>query len=194
MLRRFSGWHEPIAAIAESAEEGAILRNDVYYLKPLPRRSEGRVVLVGDTHTRRPGASARARPRRSRMPSCSPTGSQPAATSRPRSAGTRRSGGRGRRPCSSSPVAPTRPSSSRAAGDSDRPPAARTGSAPPAGAARSLQAVTRSPARCRRPCLHAQHRCFRIGRRIAGLPQGGNSPSPSYVAGAPLGEHPDLGR
>jgi 2-polyprenyl-6-methoxyphenol hydroxylase-like FAD-dependent oxidoreductase len=56
ILRRFSGWHEPIAAIVESADEGAILRNDVYYLEPLPRWSEGRVVLVGDAaHATTPG-------------------------------------------------------------------------------------------------------------------------------------------
>jgi 2-polyprenyl-6-methoxyphenol hydroxylase-like FAD-dependent oxidoreductase len=48
ILRRFSGWHVPIAAVADTADEGAILRNDVYYLEPLPRWSEGRVVLVGD--------------------------------------------------------------------------------------------------------------------------------------------------
>jgi 2-polyprenyl-6-methoxyphenol hydroxylase-like FAD-dependent oxidoreductase len=56
ILRRFSGWHEPIAAIADSTDEGAILRNDVYYLEPLPRWSEGRVVLVGDAaHATTPG-------------------------------------------------------------------------------------------------------------------------------------------
>jgi 2-polyprenyl-6-methoxyphenol hydroxylase-like FAD-dependent oxidoreductase len=56
ILRRFSGWHEPIAAIAESADEAAILRNDVYYLEPLPRWSKGRVVLVGDAaHATTPG-------------------------------------------------------------------------------------------------------------------------------------------
>ena len=56
IVRRFSGWHEPIAAVAESADEGAILRNDVYYLEPLPRWSEGRVVLVGDAaHATTPG-------------------------------------------------------------------------------------------------------------------------------------------
>jgi 2-polyprenyl-6-methoxyphenol hydroxylase-like FAD-dependent oxidoreductase len=56
IVRRFSGWHEPIAAIADSAEEGAVLRNDVYYLEPLPRWSEGRVVLVGDAaHATTPG-------------------------------------------------------------------------------------------------------------------------------------------
>jgi 2-polyprenyl-6-methoxyphenol hydroxylase-like FAD-dependent oxidoreductase len=56
VLRRFSAWHEPIAAIARSAAEGAILRNDVYYLEPLPRWSEGRVVLVGDAaHATTPG-------------------------------------------------------------------------------------------------------------------------------------------
>ena len=54
--RRFSGWHEPIAAVVEAADESAILRNDVYYLEPLPRWSDGRVVLVGDAaHATTPG-------------------------------------------------------------------------------------------------------------------------------------------
>jgi 2-polyprenyl-6-methoxyphenol hydroxylase-like FAD-dependent oxidoreductase len=56
LVRRFSGWHEPIAAVIEAAEESAILRNDVYYLDPLPRWSDGRVVLVGDAaHATTPG-------------------------------------------------------------------------------------------------------------------------------------------
>jgi 2-polyprenyl-6-methoxyphenol hydroxylase-like FAD-dependent oxidoreductase len=56
VLRRFSGWHEPIAAVAEAADEDGILRNDVYYLEPLPRWSVGRVVLVGDAaHATTPG-------------------------------------------------------------------------------------------------------------------------------------------
>jgi 2-polyprenyl-6-methoxyphenol hydroxylase-like FAD-dependent oxidoreductase len=56
ILRRFSGWHEPIAAVAEATDEDAILRNDVYYLEPLPRWSNGRVVLVGDAaHATTPG-------------------------------------------------------------------------------------------------------------------------------------------
>ncbi|MDQ4071906.1 MAG: FAD-dependent monooxygenase [Actinomycetota bacterium] len=54
--RRFSGWHEPIAAVVEAAEEGAVLRNDVYYLDPLPHWSDGRVVLLGDAaHATTPG-------------------------------------------------------------------------------------------------------------------------------------------
>jgi 2-polyprenyl-6-methoxyphenol hydroxylase-like FAD-dependent oxidoreductase len=54
VVRRFSGWHEPIAAVAEAANE--TLRNDVYYLEPLPRWSSGRVVLVGDAaHATTPG-------------------------------------------------------------------------------------------------------------------------------------------
>jgi 2-polyprenyl-6-methoxyphenol hydroxylase-like FAD-dependent oxidoreductase len=54
--RRFSGWHEPIAAVVEAADESAILRNDVYYLAPLPRWSDGRVVVVGDAaHATTPG-------------------------------------------------------------------------------------------------------------------------------------------
>jgi 2-polyprenyl-6-methoxyphenol hydroxylase-like FAD-dependent oxidoreductase len=56
ILRRFSGWHEPIAAVAEATDEDAIVRNDVYYLEPLPRWSGGRVVLVGDAaHATTPG-------------------------------------------------------------------------------------------------------------------------------------------
>ena len=56
ILRRFSGWHEPIAAVVEASDEGAILRNDVYYLEPLARWSDGRVVLVGDSaHATTPG-------------------------------------------------------------------------------------------------------------------------------------------
>jgi 2-polyprenyl-6-methoxyphenol hydroxylase-like FAD-dependent oxidoreductase len=56
ILRRFSGWHEPIAAVVAAADESAILRNDVYYLEPLPRWSDGRVVLVGDAaHATTPG-------------------------------------------------------------------------------------------------------------------------------------------
>jgi 2-polyprenyl-6-methoxyphenol hydroxylase-like FAD-dependent oxidoreductase len=56
ILRRFSGWHEPIAAVVEAADESAILRNDVYYLEPLSRWSDGRVVLVGDAaHATTPG-------------------------------------------------------------------------------------------------------------------------------------------
>jgi 2-polyprenyl-6-methoxyphenol hydroxylase-like FAD-dependent oxidoreductase len=56
LIRRFSGWHAPIAAVLEEAEDGAILRNDVYYVEPLPRWSTGRVVLVGDAaHATTPG-------------------------------------------------------------------------------------------------------------------------------------------
>jgi 2-polyprenyl-6-methoxyphenol hydroxylase-like FAD-dependent oxidoreductase len=56
ILRRFGGWHAPIAAIAEAADEHEILRNDVYYLDPLPGWSAGRVVLVGDAaHATTPG-------------------------------------------------------------------------------------------------------------------------------------------
>jgi 2-polyprenyl-6-methoxyphenol hydroxylase-like FAD-dependent oxidoreductase len=56
VVRRFSDWHEPIAAVVEAAGEDTILRNDVYYLDPLPRWSDGRVVLVGDAaHASTPG-------------------------------------------------------------------------------------------------------------------------------------------
>jgi 2-polyprenyl-6-methoxyphenol hydroxylase-like FAD-dependent oxidoreductase len=56
LLRRFSGWHAPIRAVLETTTEDAILRNDVYYLDPLPAWSKGRVVLVGDAaHATTPG-------------------------------------------------------------------------------------------------------------------------------------------
>ena len=56
IVRRFSGWHEPIGEVAEATDDAAILRNDVYYLEPLPRWSAGRVVLVGDAaHATTPG-------------------------------------------------------------------------------------------------------------------------------------------
>jgi 2-polyprenyl-6-methoxyphenol hydroxylase-like FAD-dependent oxidoreductase len=56
IVRRFSGWHEPIAAVVEAAGEDTILRNDVYYLEPLPRWSDGRLVVVGDAaHASTPG-------------------------------------------------------------------------------------------------------------------------------------------
>jgi 2-polyprenyl-6-methoxyphenol hydroxylase-like FAD-dependent oxidoreductase len=56
ILRRFSGWHVPIAAVAGATPEAEILRHDVYYLEPLERWSRGRVVLLGDAgHATTPG-------------------------------------------------------------------------------------------------------------------------------------------
>ena len=56
IVRRFSGWHKPIAEVAQATDEGAILRNDVYYLELLPRWRAGRLVLVGDAaHATTPG-------------------------------------------------------------------------------------------------------------------------------------------
>jgi 2-polyprenyl-6-methoxyphenol hydroxylase-like FAD-dependent oxidoreductase len=55
-VRRFSTWHDPIAAVLEATDDAAILRNDVYYLERLPRWTIGRVVLVGDAaHATTPG-------------------------------------------------------------------------------------------------------------------------------------------
>jgi 2-polyprenyl-6-methoxyphenol hydroxylase-like FAD-dependent oxidoreductase len=48
IARRFDRWHTPIAAVVDANDEGAILRNDVYYLKPLRHWSKGRLVLLGD--------------------------------------------------------------------------------------------------------------------------------------------------
>jgi 2-polyprenyl-6-methoxyphenol hydroxylase-like FAD-dependent oxidoreductase len=46
--RRFSGWHVPIGVLAQSTPAQAILYNDIYDFTPLPRWSDGRVVLLGD--------------------------------------------------------------------------------------------------------------------------------------------------
>lgn len=51
ILRRFSGWHEPIAAVAEAADDAAILRNDVYYLEPLPAGATAASFLSATPHT-----------------------------------------------------------------------------------------------------------------------------------------------
>jgi 2-polyprenyl-6-methoxyphenol hydroxylase-like FAD-dependent oxidoreductase len=49
LLRLFSGWHRPVADLVEAAEEGAILRTDIYDRDPLGGRwGEGRVTLLGD--------------------------------------------------------------------------------------------------------------------------------------------------
>jgi 2-polyprenyl-6-methoxyphenol hydroxylase-like FAD-dependent oxidoreductase len=56
LLLRFGAWHEPVQDVLEASQEEAILRNDVYYLDPLPAWSKGRVVLLGDaTHATTPG-------------------------------------------------------------------------------------------------------------------------------------------
>jgi 2-polyprenyl-6-methoxyphenol hydroxylase-like FAD-dependent oxidoreductase len=49
LLRLFSGWHRPVADLVEVAEEGTILRTDIYDREPLGERwGEGRVTLLGD--------------------------------------------------------------------------------------------------------------------------------------------------
>jgi 2-polyprenyl-6-methoxyphenol hydroxylase-like FAD-dependent oxidoreductase len=56
LVRRFSHWHPPIAAVLDATPADAILRNDVYFLDPLPRWSSGRIVLLGDAaHATTPG-------------------------------------------------------------------------------------------------------------------------------------------
>jgi 2-polyprenyl-6-methoxyphenol hydroxylase-like FAD-dependent oxidoreductase len=48
LMRRFAHWHSDIPTILEATPDDSILRNDVYYLQPLPRWSQGRTVLLGD--------------------------------------------------------------------------------------------------------------------------------------------------
>jgi 2-polyprenyl-6-methoxyphenol hydroxylase-like FAD-dependent oxidoreductase len=56
LLRRFAAWHDPIRALLETVEESTILRNDVYYLDPVPQWSRGRIALLGDAaHATTPG-------------------------------------------------------------------------------------------------------------------------------------------
>jgi 2-polyprenyl-6-methoxyphenol hydroxylase-like FAD-dependent oxidoreductase len=46
---RFAGWHEPIPALLAATPPAALLRNDVWQLRPLPRRlAAGRIALLGD--------------------------------------------------------------------------------------------------------------------------------------------------
>lgn len=48
-LRRFGGWHHPIADVITATRPRAVLRHDLYALpRPLPRFSQGRVALLGD--------------------------------------------------------------------------------------------------------------------------------------------------
>jgi 2-polyprenyl-6-methoxyphenol hydroxylase-like FAD-dependent oxidoreductase len=56
IVRRFSAWHDPIAAVAAATDEADIVRHDIYYLPPLGRWSRGRVTLLGDAaHATTPG-------------------------------------------------------------------------------------------------------------------------------------------
>jgi len=48
-LRRFGGWHDPIAAVIAATDLPAVLRHDVYALpRPLEPFHRGRAVLLGD--------------------------------------------------------------------------------------------------------------------------------------------------
>jgi 2-polyprenyl-6-methoxyphenol hydroxylase-like FAD-dependent oxidoreductase len=56
IARRFASWHDPIGSLIDATPPEAILRNDVFYLDPLPRWSRGRIVLLGDAaHASTPG-------------------------------------------------------------------------------------------------------------------------------------------
>ena len=48
LLRRFAGWHAPIAAVLECTSEAAILKNGAFDLPPLRRWGEHRITLLGD--------------------------------------------------------------------------------------------------------------------------------------------------
>jgi 2-polyprenyl-6-methoxyphenol hydroxylase-like FAD-dependent oxidoreductase len=49
LLLLFSGWHRPVADLVEVAEEGTILRTDIYDRESLGERwGEGKVTLLGD--------------------------------------------------------------------------------------------------------------------------------------------------
>jgi 2-polyprenyl-6-methoxyphenol hydroxylase-like FAD-dependent oxidoreductase len=143
--RRFSDWHEPIAAVVEAANEGAVLRNDVYYLDPLPRWSEAVSSCLATRRTRRPPVSARARPRHSKMPSCSPKRLLRAASCGARSPPTSRFAARGRGRAEDFPSRrqgrTARESPRPAAEERRRPRDARVGPASSARAARARRGV-----------------------------------------------------
>jgi len=48
LRRRFGGWHDPIPALLDAADEDSILHHDLYELPPLKTYTVGKVVLVGD--------------------------------------------------------------------------------------------------------------------------------------------------
>jgi 2-polyprenyl-6-methoxyphenol hydroxylase-like FAD-dependent oxidoreductase len=48
LRRRFGGWHDPIPALLQAADPGAVLHHDLYELPPLKTYTSGNVVLVGD--------------------------------------------------------------------------------------------------------------------------------------------------
>jgi 2-polyprenyl-6-methoxyphenol hydroxylase-like FAD-dependent oxidoreductase len=49
LLEAFRGWHEPVEALIQSTDEGAILRTDIYDPDPLGETwGEGSVTLLGD--------------------------------------------------------------------------------------------------------------------------------------------------
>lgn len=48
LLRLFRGWHAPVEALIEAAQEGSILRNDIYDMDPLPNCVRENAALVGD--------------------------------------------------------------------------------------------------------------------------------------------------
>jgi 2-polyprenyl-6-methoxyphenol hydroxylase-like FAD-dependent oxidoreductase len=48
LLGRFGRWHDPIPSVIEQTPDSAILRNDIYDLKPLKTWGIGRVTLLGD--------------------------------------------------------------------------------------------------------------------------------------------------
>jgi 2-polyprenyl-6-methoxyphenol hydroxylase-like FAD-dependent oxidoreductase len=56
LIARFSRWDSPIASVLEATPDGVALRNDVFFLEPLPRWSHGKIVLLRDAaHATTPG-------------------------------------------------------------------------------------------------------------------------------------------
>jgi 2-polyprenyl-6-methoxyphenol hydroxylase-like FAD-dependent oxidoreductase len=56
LLRLFGSWHRPIPELLATLAEGAVLRNDISELPPLPALHRGRVALLGDAgHAMSPG-------------------------------------------------------------------------------------------------------------------------------------------
>jgi 2-polyprenyl-6-methoxyphenol hydroxylase-like FAD-dependent oxidoreductase len=96
LQRHFAGFPAPSAELLSRTEPDAITRTDIYDLRPLPRWSQGRVVLIGLPRTPRRPTWARVVRRPSRTPSCSlAVSAMRAATTPEHSRRSRRSGARG---------------------------------------------------------------------------------------------------
>jgi 2-polyprenyl-6-methoxyphenol hydroxylase-like FAD-dependent oxidoreductase len=62
LIARFSRWHPPIGSVLDATPDSVIVRNDVYFLEPLPRWGHRRIVLLGRCPRDHPRRRAGRRP------------------------------------------------------------------------------------------------------------------------------------